>query len=226
MLRPAEKDRGLYAAVAELVTGQPKEMFIESDDLYEAFLGQIECEAAKQTAITEGSRDMILTIGDQTEREPAPEGLQRAKCTEIKDLGVMKTEYGDKRRVQFRFELDAKNSKGFPFILTRTYNAVLSVNPKTGKKSDLRRDLDMWRGKPFTDDEIRAGKADTDQFVNKFCVLNVEHKMGSQGGTFANITAIMPAVMATAGQPAPTTTPLEAALKASMKQAEVEPEPF
>lgn len=228
MLQPEPKDRRLYAAIANLVTGQPASMFIESDDLYEAFLGQIRCEAAKQTAITtERQDDMILTIGDFGDRETPPEGLQRAKCTDIKDLGVIETQYGAKRKVEFRFELDAKNSKGAGFVLTRTYNAVLSINPKTGKKSDLRRDLDMWRGKPFTDDEIRAGKADTDQFIGKFCILNVEHKAGNQGGTFAAVTAIMPAVLATAPA-APTVSPLEAALKASLKNppADSEIEPF
>ena len=75
-------------------------------------------------------------------------------------------------------------SDGKPFLIKKDYRASLH------EKAGLRKDLEAWRGRPFTNVELQG--FDLENVVGAPCMLNVIHKQGSKGGTFSNIAGIMP----------------------------------
>jgi len=131
----------------------------------------------------------------------APTGSHLARLYRIIDLGTQKSEYMGKvnmlRKVKFFWELhgdDLKTEDGKPLIQTRNYTLSL------GEKASLRKDLESWRGKSFTDDELRG--FDLTNLLDKWCMITVQHRE-SNGKTYADAVAVtpVPAVVAKAGLP-------------------------
>jgi len=131
----------------------------------------------------------------------APTGSHLARLYRIIDLGTQKSEYMGKvnmlRKVKFFWELhgdDLKTDDGKPLIQTRNYTLSL------GEKASLRKDLESWRGKSFTDDELRG--FDLTNLLDKWCMITVQHRE-SNGKTYADAVAVtpVPAVVAKAGLP-------------------------
>jgi hypothetical protein len=75
---------------------------------------------------------------------------------------------------------DTKEEK--PMIISKEYTQSL------GKKANLRRDLEGWRGKEFSTEEL-SGFA-VENVLDKPCMLNVIHKTSSSGNVYAVITGI------------------------------------
>jgi hypothetical protein len=131
----------------------------------------------------------------------APTGSHLARLYRIIDLGTQKSEYMGKvnmlRKVKFFWELhgdDLKTDDGKPLIQTRNYTLSL------GEKASLRKDLESWRGKSFTDDELRG--FDLTNLLDKWCMITVQHRE-SNGKTYADAVAVtpVPAVVAKTGLP-------------------------
>jgi hypothetical protein len=131
----------------------------------------------------------------------APTGSHLARLYRIIDLGTQKSEYMGKvnmlRKVKFFWELhgdDLKTDDGKPLIQTRNYTLSL------GEKASLRKDLESWRGKSFTDDELRG--FDLTNLLDKWCMITVQHRE-SNGKTYADAVAVtpVPAVVAKNGLP-------------------------
>ena len=57
-----------------------------------------------------------------------------------------------------------------------------------GKKANLRRDLEGWRGREFTADELKGFAVE--KVLDKPCMLNVIHKTSASGNVYAVITGI------------------------------------
>ena len=119
--------------------------------------------------------------------ELTPEGAYIARCIKVIDLGTQTTtgQYGTKsqKKVMVTWELlddDVKMKDGKPFAANQFYTASLH------EKSQLRKDLEAWRGKKFTDDEL-AG-FDLNNVLGTYCYLQVVH---SADGQYANINSIM-----------------------------------
>jgi hypothetical protein len=122
--------------------------------------------------------------------ELAPEGTYIARCFKIIDLGTQSTEWkGETKhrpKVLISWELldpEAHMSDGQPFAVSKRYTASLN------EKADLRKDLQAWRGKRFTDDEL-AG-FDLKNVLGAYCQIQITHDEGNNGTTYANIDAIM-----------------------------------
>lgn len=123
-----------------------------------------------------------LPTGDFT---PAPQGLHNAVCCDVEDLGFEQSQYGQRHRLQIVWQLEALNpNTGKRFEVRRKYGATL--NPK----SDLYRDLSVWRGKPLTTEE--AAKFDIEKLLGIPCQLQVMHKISDNGKTYANVQAVLP----------------------------------
>ena len=71
-----------------------------------------------------------------------------------------------------------------PFSIGKTF--TLSLHEKAG----LRKTLESWRGKPFTEDE--AKRFDITQLLGKTCLINVVHKTRESGKTYAEVSSISP----------------------------------
>lgn len=147
---------------------------------------------------------MALTIsasgGGDFEIHPA--GVYGARCTRIIDLGTQDTEYMGQakkaKKIMLGFETTAVMTegqyKGQPFLMTSRYTASLH------EKAALRKLLQGWRGRPFTEAELAA--FDLRNVLTKACLLNIVHDTNN-GKTYANISSIMPLP---ATMPAPANT--------------------
>jgi len=114
---------------------------------------------------------------------PAPAGLHQAVCVDVVDLGIKETKWGDKHKVQIRWQIDKVNEKGKSFLVVQNY--TLSLNEKAG----LRKHLDAWRGKKFTKEELEG--FDLESLIGVNCQLQVVHNE-YDGKVFANVQAVVP----------------------------------
>ena len=90
---------------------------------------------------------------------PVPAGLHLARCYRVIDLGTQETNYEGKRdfkrQLKIVWEIHGEDengnpivtAKGEPMIVTKDYNMTWN------DKGTLRKDLQAWRGKAFTEDE-------------------------------------------------------------------------
>jgi hypothetical protein len=123
-----------------------------------------------------------------------PAGCHFAICNMIVDLGIQETTFKGAAKSQHQvylrwevpdervtYEKDGRQIEG-PCSIGSTYTLSLS------EKANLRKVLENWRGKPFTDQELRG--FDITAVAGKCCQIMVQHKE-SGGKTYANITGIM-----------------------------------
>lgn len=106
---------------------------------------------------------------------PAPEGTHLARCIRLIDLGTQKNEYQGK--ISFREEVVVQwelpnetidtESGPQPMIVSKFY--TISLN----EKANLRADLESWRGRAFTPDEL--GGFDLEAVLNAPAMVNVVH---------------------------------------------------
>lgn len=132
---------------------------------------------------------LTVTQGNQQEFEITPEGTYIARCFKVIDLGTQTVEWmGEKKfqqKVLVSWELldpATKMKDDRPFAVTKKYTASLH------EKAQLRKDLQNWRGKRFTDEEL-AG-FDLKSILGAYCQIQVVHAE-SNGNTYANVDAIM-----------------------------------
>lgn len=124
--------------------------------------------------------------------EPVPSGTHIAICNLVVDIGIQPGSGmypNPKRQVVIRFEIpseqiefekEGKKQVG-PAVISKTYTASMN------EKANLRKDLEGWRGKSFTDEE--AEKFDVASVLGKPCMLSITHvEKGDK--TYANITGI------------------------------------
>jgi hypothetical protein len=122
------------------------------------------------------------TKGDYT---PAPEGLHQAVCIDVVDLGIKATQWGDKHKVQIRWALEERDPKtDRAFLVTSQYTMSLH------KKAQLRQQLEAWRGRKFTEEELKG--FDLEKLIGVNCQLQVVHNLGDEGSVFANVQAVVP----------------------------------
>jgi hypothetical protein len=129
---------------------------------------------------------------DSFTRELVPQGNHHGILKGVFDIGKQKKVYmGDNKlvhQVVFVFEISERMTqgefKGERFNISKKY--TFSLNDK----SNLKKDLESWRSKPFTDDELNNG-IDLEKLVGINCLLNITHKE-SDSRVYTNITAITP----------------------------------
>jgi hypothetical protein len=106
--------------------------------------------------------------------EQAPIGTHVARCIKIIDIGTQKGEYQGqanfRRQVIIGWELPTElmtegDYKGKPFTVSKFYTASL------GEKANLRKDLQNWRGREFTAQEL--GGFEAKNILGKTCMLSL-----------------------------------------------------
>lgn len=134
---------------------------------------------------------MALTAsskGNGGDFETTPAGNHVAICYAVVDLGEHEQEWQGrtsmKHRVRLSWELcDEPMADGRPFSISKEY--TLSLN----EKATLRHDLESWRGRPFTDEELIG--FDLFNVLGKPCMVNVVHKPKRDGsGSYASVTSV------------------------------------
>ncbi len=128
----------------------------------------------------------IFAENTATTSTPAPEGNHAARCVSMLDLGTQKNRFDEtkpaQRKVQLVFELpDEMREDGKPFLLRQKFTLTMH------EKGSLRKFLQAWRGKPFTEEE--AKRFDVTVLLGKPCMLNVLHEQKAEK-TYANIASV------------------------------------
>jgi len=127
----------------------------------------------------------IIARAPESKFTPAPEGLHQAVCVDVHDIGLQKTPWGEKHKVLIVWQIEQVNEEtGKRFDVRSFYSLSLS------EKANLRRDLECWRGRKFTEDEL-AG-FDLEKLLGANCQLQVVHNLSDEGKTYANVQAIVP----------------------------------
>lgn len=120
-----------------------------------------------------------------------PAGNHLARCYGMVQIGTVKEEtgiYAGKESHKVRISWETPHEchdfgKGLqPFSVHKEF--TLSMN----EKATLRKYLESWRGKAFT--EAEAEKFDITKLLGKPCMINVIHKTSGKGSTYADISSI------------------------------------
>lgn len=121
---------------------------------------------------------------------PAPAELQQVVCCDVVDKGLMDGPWGPKEKVQFRwfseFEMppDKVGEDGIPnYMITSLYTNSLH------ERATLRKHLTAWRGKPFTEEELKG--FDLETVIGANAMILVTHNK-KDDRTYGNVEAITP----------------------------------
>jgi hypothetical protein len=131
---------------------------------------------------------MYLPKPNDADFELPPAGTHSAVCYRVIDLGTQDSSYkGQPKRqhkVMISWELpDEKMKDGRPFTISQRYTWSMS------EKAALRRDLESWRGKPFTDADFGEGGFDIRKLLGVGCLLTIVHtEKGDK--KYANIKSV------------------------------------
>lgn len=127
----------------------------------------------------------IIAKKPESSFTPCPEGLHQAVCVDVVDLGLQKGQFGEKHKVELRWQTDTEDPETRRrFQLRKWY--TLSLH----EKASLRKDLECWRGRKFTEQEL-AG-FDLEKLIGINCQLQVIHNITDDGKTYDNVQAIVP----------------------------------
>jgi len=128
---------------------------------------------------------MAIIAKDKGNAKPAPEGLHVGVCCDVVDLGVVESQYGSAHKIQIVWQLDEVNPENKKrFTISRRYTLSLHA------KSSLRKDLEAWRGKKFTPEELKG--FDVEKLLGACAQIQSVHNASDDGSIFANVAAIMP----------------------------------
>lgn len=137
---------------------------------------------------------LIAKSGGGGSFTPAPEGTHIARCVSIIDIGMQAGEYQGKANKRDQciigWELPEEMQEASEKIPARPFTASNFYTKSLNEKANLRRDLESWRGRAFTDDEL--GGFDLGTILDVPCQLTIIHYKKADGNDGSKITGIMP----------------------------------
>ena len=125
---------------------------------------------------------------------PVPPGMYLARCYRIVDLGTQKSEYlGQVKnlpKVMLQFEVHGEDDAGNPLVTSKNEPMSISKNftLSLAEKATLRKDLQTWRGKEFTPEELRGFQIDN--VLGAWAMIAITKAMGNNGKEYTNIANI------------------------------------
>jgi hypothetical protein len=138
---------------------------------------------------------------------PVPPGMHLARCYRVIDMGTQTTTWQGKEKqqakVMLQFEVHSEDvdgkalvtDKGEPLSISKNFTASL------GEKAALRAELENWRSRGFTADELAGFQLKN--ILGAWAMLSIVKEKGNDGKEYTNITSInpVPASMKKAGLP-------------------------
>lgn len=127
----------------------------------------------------------------EKEFEMTPADTHLAVCYRLIDLGTQQSEWSGKimrqHKIMLSWELpnalmNEGENAGKPFSFHQRYTYSSS------DMSNLRQDLEAWRGVPFSDADFE--KFDLGNLLDKGCLIGIVHE-SKNGKTYANKSSIM-----------------------------------
>jgi hypothetical protein len=146
---------------------------------------------------------MPLIVKDSGDFLSVPAGMHLGRCYRIVDKGTQRG-FQDKLQptVMLQFEIHGEDAEGQPLTTKdgRPLSQSKSYNCTLSEKSNLRQDLQMWRGRDFTAQELRG--FELKNVLGAWAMLTIIHKEAN-GKIYTKIVAInpVPANIKKAGMP-------------------------
>lgn len=131
---------------------------------------------------------LIVKESEKTRIPNLEDGVYSAVSSMIIDLGIQRNERFDKDQRKFLMvweivgETITIGEEVLPRIISKEYTYSL------GEKSNLKKDLEAWRGQAFTEEELKG--FNLLNVLNKGCQLQIINKENN-GTTYNNIAGIM-----------------------------------
>ena len=128
--------------------------------------------------------------------ERCPSGMHLARCYRIIDLGTQKSEYMGQtkylHKVMLGWEIHGMNDDGTPIKMQdgRPFAIFKNYTLSWSEKANLRLDLQSWRGRPFSQEEMR--KFDLKNVLGAWCMLNVIERPGQDNKIYTNVAGVTP----------------------------------
>ena len=129
---------------------------------------------------------MPINVSNKTKSDPVPAGTHHAVCYGIIAVGTQPSEkFTPRQKIVVCFEIPSERitikDQDLPRGISKRY--TLSLN----EKSSLRKDLQSWRGKPFTQEELNG--FDVSKVIGSNCLISVLHS-DRAGAIYADISGI------------------------------------
>lgn len=138
---------------------------------------------------------MLLPKPNQIEFENPP-GTFVSRCYRFIDMGTQQTTdfngaVKHVHQVRLSWELPTElmekgSNAGKPFSMTQTFTWSMH------EKANLRKLLETWRGKKFTDADFGDNGFNTRKLIGVSCTMSIVHKEKKDGTTGSKISAITP----------------------------------
>lgn len=126
----------------------------------------------------------IVAKNESVKAPQVPDGQHIAVCCDVQDLGVLEVTYRNEtkkqRKIVVWFQFGQVDDDGNRYLIGQRF--TLSMH----EKANLRKFLEAWRGKPYTEDQARAG-VDVENMIGVPVLLQT----ALNDRDYANITAIM-----------------------------------
>ena len=127
---------------------------------------------------------------------PVAPGMHLARCYRIVDLGTQKSEYQGQvkhlQKVMIQFEVHGEDDNGNPLVTDKGEPMSISKNftLSLAEKATLRKDLQAWRGRDFTSDELRG--FELKNVLGAWAMITAAKSTGNNGKEYTNIVSINP----------------------------------
>jgi len=131
---------------------------------------------------------------------PVAPGMHLARCYRIVDMGTQKSEYQGQvkhlQKVMIQFEVHGEDDNGNALVTAKGEPMSISKNftLSLAEKATLRKDLQAWRGRDFTSDELRG--FELKNVLGAWAMITASKAVGNNGKEYTNIVSINPVPVA------------------------------
>lgn len=132
--------------------------------------------------------DKVTATGADSKFHIHPADQYVAQCVDVIDLGQRVEDFtGKPKKLSPKCALVFSTGERNPDTQEpMTVSAEFTVS--LGEKANLRRFMETWRGKPYTDEQIEAG-VEIDKMEGQWSLITVAHKRSGAGRDYAVISS-------------------------------------
>lgn len=135
--------------------------------------------------------DRVMAKASDAKFKLHEEGQFLAQCVDVVDLGEDVIDFPNQEKylapkcaIVFRTEAENEDTRQYMEI-SQEYTVTM------GERANLRKALESWRGRPYTEEQAREG-VPVDRLEGQYAMLNIAHRKSGKGKTYAFIQAIVP----------------------------------
>lgn len=163
--------------------------YTEEWEQYEYELNQAQKPKVKAQQPKRKLNMSLVMKEEQGDFELLEPGTYAARCIWVIGMGPQVVNFQGQESVKVQiyigWEIASETMRdGRPFMVGQTYTASFN------KKSKLRINLESWRGRAFTQEELEG--FDLAKLAGVPCMVSVIHNESSNGKTYVNLSSIAP----------------------------------